>query len=71
MGATPMYKYVYGCEARAHILPIKGALSWGRFTVNFLRTTVMQTVYCDLREGQMDIYFVYIKFAHMFASHYR
>ena len=40
----------------------------GRFTVNFLGTTIMLTVYCDLGEGQIDAYFVYIKFAHEFAS---
>ena len=71
MGATPMYKYVYWCEARSHILPIKGVLAWGHFTVNFLRTTVMLTVYCDLGEGQMDGFCVYIKYAHMFALRYR
>ena len=31
-------------------LQIKGVLTWGRFTVIFLRTTVMLTVYCNLHE---------------------
>ena len=48
MGAMPMRKYAYWCQARSHFLPIK---TLGHFTVNFLRTTVMLTVYCDLREG--------------------
>ena len=34
-------KYIYWCEARSHFLPIKGVWTWGHFTVNFLRTTVM------------------------------
>ena len=47
MGAIPIRKYVYLCEARSHFLPIKGVLTLGRFTVNFLRTTVMLTDYCE------------------------
>ena len=43
-----MHKYVY-----SHFLPIKGVLTLGRFNVNFLRTTVMRTVYCESREGQL------------------
>ena len=35
------------------LLPIQGVLTWRRFTVNFLSTTVMLTVYCNLREGQI------------------
>ena len=59
------HKYVYRCEAHSHFLPIYGVLTWKRSTVNFLRTTIMLTVYW------VDTYFVYIKFAHEFASRYR
>ena len=57
--------------ARIFFLHIKGVLTWGRFTVNFLRTTAMLTVYCDLHAGQVDAHFAYIKCAHEFASRYR
>ena len=42
-----MHKYVYLCETRSHSLPIKGVLTLGRLTVNFLRTTIMLTDYCE------------------------
>ena len=32
-------------DARWHILPIKGILTWQHFTVNFLRTTLMLIVF--------------------------
>ena len=43
-----MHRHVYGCEARSLFLPIKGILTWGRFTVYSLRTTVMLSVNFDL-----------------------
>ena len=42
MWITYKCKCVYGCEARWHV---KGFLTWGRYSVNYLRTTFMLTVF--------------------------